>query len=248
MRRAHSRKRLSPVIVHEADERLQVVAVELGVRGRQLPEARRHGRLRHRVRREVDHAIEPRRASEVLGDADEAVLRVLAGAEEAGRTELAGRERQVAGDRRLGRREADFVSQHLEHPSFVEVGVGELRGQDEIGIEIGAGVVRRVDPRARDPRRLDREERRSRIGMGEPGVQQSPRRGHCLLELDPVGAGAFDCGRRGWGDRRRLTDGVAIGAKQDHRRQTQGDKQARTHFRKSNASMGSRFSPRAARR
>ena len=101
MRRAHSRKRLSSGHGHEANERLQVVAVELGVRGRQLPEARRHGRLRHRVRGEVDHAIEPRRAPEVLGDADEAVLRVLAGAKEAGRTEHAGRERQVARDGRL---------------------------------------------------------------------------------------------------------------------------------------------------
>ncbi len=130
----------SPVPCHrdKAHERLQVVAVKLGVRGGKLPEARRHGCLRHRVRREIDHAMEPGRASQVLGHADEAVLRVLAGAEEAGWARRAGREGQVAGDRRLGRREADFVSQHLEHPSFVQVGVGELRSQHEIRIEIGA--------------------------------------------------------------------------------------------------------------
>ena len=73
----------------ETDERLQVVAVELGIRGGQHPEARRDGSLRHRVHGQVDHAIEPRRAAQVLGDADEAVLRVLAGAKKAGRDRAA---------------------------------------------------------------------------------------------------------------------------------------------------------------
>ena len=201
MRRAHSRKRA--VVGHrdETGERLQVVAVELGIRSGKHPEARRDGSLRHRVHGEVDHAIEPRRAAQVLGDADEAILRVLAGAKKAGGTELTGRERQVAGDRGLRRGVADFVAQHLQHPALVQVGVSELRGQDEIRIEIGAGVMRRVHPLA--PIRLEtiREERGSGISMSEPRVQQPPCGGDGLLELHAIGAGTFEGGRRGRHDR-----------------------------------------------
>ena len=218
-------------------ERLQVVAVELGIRGRKLPEPCRHGRLRHGVHHEVDHAIEPRRAAQVLGDADQAVLGVLAGAEEAGRTEHAGRERQVAGDRRLRRREADFVAQHLHHPALVEVGIGELRGQDEIRIEIGAGVVRRVQPRASVRVESIGEQQRSRIGMSQATRCNSRLVAATVCSNCTPLARARSIAAAGAAPMTvDLLDGVPVGAKQQNRRTTRAGKpRVSTHAWKSNA-------------
>ena len=64
-------------------QHLQVVAVELGVGGRQLAESRVDRRRRHGVGDHVHHPGVPRRPAQVLGDGDQPVLGVLAGAKQA---------------------------------------------------------------------------------------------------------------------------------------------------------------------
>ena len=59
---------------------------------------------------------------------------------------------RLPGTERLRRGVAHLVAQHLEQPPAIEIGIGELRGQDQIRIEIGARVVRVVDAHRRDPR------------------------------------------------------------------------------------------------
>ena len=44
---------------------------------------------------------------------------------------------------------AHLVAQHLQHPAAIQRGIGELRRENQVRVEIGAGVVRRVDPRPR---------------------------------------------------------------------------------------------------
>jgi hypothetical protein len=72
----------------EADQRLQVIAVEFGIRRWKEAKARLHGSLCHGVGDHVHHAVEPRRPPEILGDGYQPVFRVFTGAEETRRAEL----------------------------------------------------------------------------------------------------------------------------------------------------------------
>ena len=173
----------------DPDQRLEIVAVGLGVGGGERPEPRRHRRVGHRVRDHVDHAIEPWRAAEVLGDGNQAVFRVLGGAEETRRADLAIREREIGRNRSLDRGVAHVVPQHLHQAAVIEVRVRELRGQDQIGIQIGARVVRRVDPLLAVGDGAIRQQQRLRIRMLQPGVQNALRRVHRAFETARVDLG-----------------------------------------------------------
>lgn len=102
------------------------------------------GRLLHGVGHHVDHAGGPGSAAEILGDGDEAVLGVLAGAEKAGRAEFAGHEIEVGRNGTIDVCVADFVAKHLHHAAVIERRIGEARRDDQVRVKIGAGVVGRV--------------------------------------------------------------------------------------------------------
>jgi hypothetical protein len=138
IRSAQARKRGSPGHGREPHERLQHVSVELGPGVGQLAERALDGRVFHEGRRHVRHPVEPGRAPEQLGDGEEAVLRVLRGAEEAGRPELARLELEVARDAVARVGVADLVAQHVAQAPVVERAIREERGGQEVRIVVGA--------------------------------------------------------------------------------------------------------------
>ena len=174
-------------------QRLQVVPVGFSIRGGEGAEPRRHRRVGHRVRDHVHHPVEPRRAAQVLGDRDEPVLGILRRAEEARSADFVGGECEIARYGTLDGRVPHLVSQHLHHPSVVQVRIGEMGRQDQVGIEIGSRVVRRVEPFPAIGHGTIGQEQRSRVRVSHPGVQDAAR---CL-------DGAFELRRVGPGPRHR---------------------------------------------
>ena len=179
----------------QSDQGLQVVAVQLGIAGRQLAETGSHRSAVHRVRHHVGHAIEPGRAAEILGYREQSVLGIFTRSEQTRRTEYAGAHFQVGGNRLLNGGVANLVSQHLEQPALVQVGSGQLRGQDEIGIQVGARVVRRVQAGDGSVRQAHRtgadqigQQQSPRVGVCQPGFQQPIHRCCSRIELPAVGA------------------------------------------------------------
>ena len=196
-----------PVAGHgrEAHEGLQHVAVELRARVGQLAERALDGRVLHERRRHVRHPIEPGRAAEELGDGEQAVLRVLRGAEKAGGAELARLQLEVARNAVPGVGVADLVSQHVAHASVVQRAVREERGGQEVRIVVRARVVRRVEVHGRlrplHARQVVGKEQRARVRVGQPGVHHPPRAAEDLLGADAVLRGLLE---EGIGRRRPL--------------------------------------------
>ena len=130
----------------EAHQRLQVVAVRSR---RRRPAARRSARPTgasvHRVGNHVDHAVEPwRRGRDTRSPRSGRLSRT--------------RRRRKSWPARARRWRASGCRDRRAAPScsatslrsissirpLIEVGIGELRGEDQVRIEVGAGVVRRV--------------------------------------------------------------------------------------------------------